>query len=122
MTRVHAFTADEALTDLDATCLVAALRADASRSPRLSRRPSLARSRSTPPSAPWRTPPTTAPATRRSTRVAAGSPGVPTFVKDNVSGLPHGMMLGAGAGCKARLLGLALELEEAVGWPRIQAA
>jgi Asp-tRNA(Asn)/Glu-tRNA(Gln) amidotransferase A subunit family amidase len=37
------------------------------------------------------------------------------------SGLPHGMTLSAGAGREGRLLGLSLELEEAVGWPRIQA-
>ena len=30
------------------------------------------------------------------------------------------MMLAAGAGREARLLGLAYELKEAVGWPRIQ--
>jgi len=32
------------------------------------------------------------------------------------------MMLGAGAGREARLLGLSYELEEAAGWPRIQAS
>ena len=36
------------------------------------------------------------------------------------TGLPQGMMLGAGWGREARLLELAYELEEAAPWPRIQ--
>ena len=44
------------------------------------------------------------------------------YLATTADGLPQGMMLGAGAGREARLLGLAYELEEAVGWPRIHAA
>ena len=52
---------------------------------------------------------------------ATGDPAVSLPLATTAAGLPHGMMLGAGAGREARLLGLAYELEEAVGWPRIQA-
>ena len=51
---------------------------------------------------------------------ATGEPAVSLPLATTAAGLPHGMMLGAGAGREARLLGLAYELEEAVGWPRIQ--
>ena len=53
---------------------------------------------------------------------ATGEPAVSLPLATTAGGLPQGMMLGAGAGREARLLGLAYELEEAVGWPRIQAA
>ena len=52
---------------------------------------------------------------------ATGEPAVSLPLATTAAGLPQGMMLGAGAGREARLLGLAYELEEAVGWPRIQA-
>ncbi|MBL0746035.1 amidase [Nocardioides baculatus] len=50
---------------------------------------------------------------------ATGEPAISLPLATTAAGLPHGMMLGAGAGREARLLGLAYELEEAVGWPRI---
>ena len=53
---------------------------------------------------------------------ATGEPAVSLPLATTASGLPQGMMLGSGAGREARLLGLAYELEEAVGWPRIQDA
>ncbi len=53
---------------------------------------------------------------------ANGEPAVSLPLATTAAGLPQGMMLGAGAGRESRLLGLAYELEEAVGWPRIQAA
>jgi amidase len=53
---------------------------------------------------------------------ATGEPAISLPLATTASGLPQGMMLGAGAGREARLLGLAYELEEAVGWPRIQGA
>jgi amidase len=53
---------------------------------------------------------------------ATGEPAVSLPLATTAAGLPQGMMLGAGAGREARLLGLAYELEEAVGWPRIQAS
>ena len=53
---------------------------------------------------------------------ATGEPAISLPLATTAAGLPHGMMLGAGAGREARLLGLAYELEEAVGWPRIHAA
>ncbi|SEC36122.1 amidase [Nocardioides exalbidus] len=52
---------------------------------------------------------------------ATGEPAISLPLATTADGLPQGMMLGAGAGREARLLGLALELEEAVGWPRIHA-
>ncbi|GAA1928263.1 amidase [Nocardioides hwasunensis] len=51
---------------------------------------------------------------------ATGEPAISLPLATTASGLPQGMMLGAGAGREARLLGLAHELEEAIGWPRIQ--
>jgi amidase len=52
---------------------------------------------------------------------ATGEPAVSLPLATTSEGLPQGMMLGAGAGREARLLELALELEEAVPWARIQA-
>ena len=52
---------------------------------------------------------------------ATGEPAVSLPLATTAAGLPQGMMLAAGAGREARLLGLSYELEEAVGWPRIQA-
>ena len=52
---------------------------------------------------------------------ATGEPAVSLPLATTAEGLPQGMMLGAGAGREARLLELALELEEAVPWARIQA-
>jgi amidase len=52
---------------------------------------------------------------------ATGEPAISLPLATTSSGLPQGMMLGAGAGREARLLGLAYELEEAVGWPLIHA-
>jgi amidase len=51
---------------------------------------------------------------------ATGEPAISLPLATTAAGLPQGMMLGAGPGREARLLGLAYELEEAVGWPRIQ--
>ena len=51
---------------------------------------------------------------------ATGEPAISLPLATTAAGLPQGMMLGAGAGREARLLGLAYELEEAVGWSRIQ--
>ena len=53
---------------------------------------------------------------------ATGEPAISLPLATTSEGLPQGMMLGAGAGREARLLELALELEEASPWPRIQAA
>ena len=53
---------------------------------------------------------------------ATGEPAISLPLATTASGLPQGMMLGAGAGREARLLGLSYELEEAVGWPLIQAS
>ena len=53
---------------------------------------------------------------------ATGEPSISLPLATTASGLPQGMMLGAGAGREARLLQLGHELEEAVGWPRIQDA
>ena len=53
---------------------------------------------------------------------ATGEPAISLPLATTAAGLPHGMMFGAGAGREARLLGLAYELEEAVGWARIQDA
>ena len=52
---------------------------------------------------------------------ATGEPAISLPLATTAAGLPQGMMLAAGSGREARLLGLALELEEAVGWPLIQA-
>lgn len=51
---------------------------------------------------------------------ATGEPAITLPLATTAAGLPQGMMLGTGAGREARLLELAYELEEAVGWPRIQ--
>ncbi|MEO5664952.1 MAG: amidase family protein, partial [Nocardioides sp.] len=51
---------------------------------------------------------------------ATGEPAVSLPLATTSTGLPQGMMLGAGRGREARLLELAYELEEAVPWPRIQ--
>jgi len=51
---------------------------------------------------------------------ATGEPAISLPLGVTRSGLPQGMMLGAGAGREALLLGLALELEEAAPWARIQ--
>ena len=51
---------------------------------------------------------------------ATGEPAISLPLATTAAGLPQGMMFSAGAGREARLLGLALELEEAVGWARIQ--
>jgi amidase len=53
---------------------------------------------------------------------ATGEPAVSLPLATTASGLPHGMMLAAGWGREARLLELSYELEQAVGWPRIQDA
>jgi amidase len=53
---------------------------------------------------------------------ATGEPAISLPLATTDNGLPQGMMFGAGAGREARLLELAYELEEAVGWPRIQDA
>ena len=53
---------------------------------------------------------------------ATGEPAISLPLATTAAGLPHGMMFGAGAGREARLLGLGYELEEAVGWTRIQDA
>jgi amidase len=53
---------------------------------------------------------------------ATGEPAISLPLATSAEGLPQGMMLGAGAGREARLLALALELEQASPWPRIQAA
>jgi amidase len=51
---------------------------------------------------------------------ATGEPAISLPLATTSSGLPQGMMLGAGPGREARLLELAYELEEAAPWPRIQ--
>jgi amidase len=53
---------------------------------------------------------------------ATGEPAISLPLATTAAGLPQGMMLGAGQGREARLLGLAHELEEAVGWPLVQAS
>jgi len=50
-----------------------------------------------------------------------GDPAISLPLATTSDGLPQGMMLGAGAGREATLLRLALELEEARPWPRIDA-
>ncbi len=52
---------------------------------------------------------------------ATGEPAISLPLATTSSGLPQGMMFGAGRGREARLLELAFELEEAAPWPRIQA-
>jgi amidase len=51
---------------------------------------------------------------------ATGEPAISLPLASTSTGLPQGMMLGAGPGREARLLELAYELEEAAPWPRIQ--
>lgn len=51
---------------------------------------------------------------------ATGEPSISLPLATTSTGLPQGMMLGAGWGREARLLELAYELEEAVVWRRIQ--
>ncbi|PUA82594.1 amidase [Nocardioides currus] len=51
---------------------------------------------------------------------ATGEPAISLPLATTSTGLPQGMMLGAGRGREARLLELAYELEEAAPWPRIQ--
>lgn len=51
---------------------------------------------------------------------ATGEPAISLPLATTSTGLPQGMMLGAGWGREARLLELAYELEEAAPWPRIQ--
>lgn len=50
-----------------------------------------------------------------------GDPAVSLPLARTDTGMPQGMMLGAGIGREALLLGLAHELEEAVGWPSLRA-
>ena len=50
---------------------------------------------------------------------ATGEPAISLPLATTAAGLPQGMMLASGAGREARLLALAYELEEAVGWPLI---
>jgi amidase len=50
---------------------------------------------------------------------ATGEPAISLPLATTAAGLPQGMMFASGAGREARLLELAYELEEAVGWPRI---
>jgi amidase len=49
-----------------------------------------------------------------------GQPAISLPLQRTAAGLPQGMMFGAGLGREATLLGLAYELEEAVGFARIQ--
>ncbi|GAA1956680.1 amidase [Nocardioides panacihumi] len=51
----------------------------------------------------------------------SGDPAVSLPVAATAGGLPHGMMLGAGLGREGLLLGLAYELEEAVGFGSLAA-
>ena len=51
---------------------------------------------------------------------ATGEPAISLPLATTSTGLPQGMMFGAGEGREARLMELALELEEAAPWPRIQ--
>jgi amidase len=51
---------------------------------------------------------------------ATGAPSVSLPLGTTASGLPHGMMLTGRHGREATLLELAYELEDAVGWARIQ--
>ena len=52
---------------------------------------------------------------------ATGGPAISLPLATTASGLPHGMMLGAGPGREDTLLELALELEQARPWARIDA-
>jgi amidase len=49
-----------------------------------------------------------------------GQPAISLPLQTTSAGLPQGMMFGAGLGREATLLGLAYELEEAIGFARIQ--
>jgi amidase len=51
-----------------------------------------------------------------------GQPAVSLPLQTTSRGLPQGMMFGAATGCEGLLLGLAYELEESFGFPRIQDA
>ena len=51
---------------------------------------------------------------------ATGDPAISLPLATTASGLPQGMMFGAGAGREATLIELAYELEEAVPFARIQ--
>lgn len=51
---------------------------------------------------------------------ATGEPSISLPLATTSTGLPQGMMLGAGWGREARLIELAYELEQAAPWPRIQ--
>ena len=51
---------------------------------------------------------------------ASGEPAVSLPLETSADGLPLGMMFGAGAGREALLLKLALQLEQARPWARIQ--
>jgi amidase len=53
---------------------------------------------------------------------ATGDPAISLPLAETAAGLPQGMMLSAGVGREAHLLGLAYELEEARPWRRIQDA
>ena len=53
-------------------------------------------------------------------RLATGDPAISLPLATTSTGLPQGMMLGAGAGREATLIELAYELEEAVPFARIQ--
>jgi amidase len=53
---------------------------------------------------------------------ATGEPAISLPLATTAAGLPQGMMFGAGAGREARLLELAYELEQAVGWPSLKDA
>jgi amidase len=52
---------------------------------------------------------------------ATGDPAISLPLATTASGLPQGMMLGAGIGREDTLLELAYELEEAAPWARIDA-
>ena len=52
---------------------------------------------------------------------ATGDPAISLPLTTTAGGLPMGMMFGAGAGREATLVELAYELEEAFGFPRIEA-
>lgn len=50
---------------------------------------------------------------------ATGEPAISLPLATTAAGLPQGMMFGAGQGREARLLEFAFEVEQALGWPRI---
>ena len=52
---------------------------------------------------------------------ATGDPAISLPLQTTASGLPQGMMFGAGAGREGTLIELAYELEEARPFPRIDA-